>query len=134
MLLSSSDTRRTLMHLFLFTKSAQRELVSISTQSNTQLTFLALLPWFEYSLSLMISVNCLIKGNLVNRTLHSFPGGSREITLTFPLSKLIQKIFYAPICFFLVGFGCEGEESFQMGPGGYLLFAPPPPGSTLNQF
>ena len=29
MLLTSSDTKRTLMHLFLFTKSAQRELVSI---------------------------------------------------------------------------------------------------------
>jgi len=33
MLLTSSDTKRTLMHLFLFTKSAQRELVSICTQS-----------------------------------------------------------------------------------------------------
>ena len=33
MLLSSSDTRRTLMHLFLFTNSAHRELVSICTQS-----------------------------------------------------------------------------------------------------
>ena len=29
MLLTSSDTKRTLMHLFLFTNSAQRELVSI---------------------------------------------------------------------------------------------------------
>ena len=29
MFLSSSDTRQTLMHLFLFTNSAQRELVSI---------------------------------------------------------------------------------------------------------
>ena len=33
MLLSSSDTRRTLMHLFFFTNSAHRELVSICTQS-----------------------------------------------------------------------------------------------------
>ena len=33
MLLTSSDTRRTLMHLFLFTNSAQRELVSVCTQS-----------------------------------------------------------------------------------------------------
>jgi len=33
MLLSSSDTKRTLMHLFLFTNSAQRKLVSICTQS-----------------------------------------------------------------------------------------------------
>jgi len=33
MLLTSSDTKRTLMHLFLFTNSAQRELVTICTQS-----------------------------------------------------------------------------------------------------
>ena len=33
MLLTSSDTKRTLMHLFLFTNSAQWELVSICTQS-----------------------------------------------------------------------------------------------------
>ena len=33
MLLTSSDTKRTLMDLFLFTNSAQRELVSICTQS-----------------------------------------------------------------------------------------------------
>ena len=33
MLLSSSDTKRTLMHLFLFKNSAERELVSICTQN-----------------------------------------------------------------------------------------------------
>jgi len=33
MLLTSSKTKRTLMHLFLFTNSAQRELFSICTQS-----------------------------------------------------------------------------------------------------
>ena len=33
MLLASSDTERTLLHLILFTKSAQKELVSIRTQS-----------------------------------------------------------------------------------------------------
>ena len=33
MLLTSSDTKRILMHLLLFTNSAQRELVSICTQS-----------------------------------------------------------------------------------------------------
>jgi len=38
--LTSSDTKRTLMHLFLFINSAQRKLVSISTQ--LQLTLLAL--------------------------------------------------------------------------------------------
>ena len=32
MLLTSSDTKRTLMHLLLFTNSAQKELVSICTQ------------------------------------------------------------------------------------------------------
>ena len=38
---ASSDTKRTLMHLFLFTNSAQRELVSICTQSicNCNYTF-----------------------------------------------------------------------------------------------
>ena len=39
MLLTSLDTKRTLMHLFLFTNSAQRELVSICMQ--LQLNFLA---------------------------------------------------------------------------------------------
>ena len=33
MLLTSSDTKQTLMHLFLFTNSTQRDLVSICTQS-----------------------------------------------------------------------------------------------------
>ena len=42
MLLTSSDTKRTLRHLFLLTNSAQRELVSICTQI-LQLTFLAFL-------------------------------------------------------------------------------------------
>ena len=49
MRLTSSDTKRTLMHLFLFTNSAQRELVSICTHyaeyTRPQLTFLALHPW-----------------------------------------------------------------------------------------
>ena len=45
MLLTSSDTKRTLMRPFLFTNSAQRELVSICTQSIHPLTFLALHPW-----------------------------------------------------------------------------------------
>ena len=49
MRLTSSDTKRALMHLFLFTNSAQRELVSICTHyaeyARQQLTFLALQPW-----------------------------------------------------------------------------------------
>ena len=42
MLLTSSDTKRTLMHLFLFTNSAQRELVSIYTQSIRNCNLLSL--------------------------------------------------------------------------------------------
>ena len=43
MLLTSSDTKRTLRHLFLFTNSVQRELVLIcKQQTHLQLTFLAL--------------------------------------------------------------------------------------------
>jgi len=51
MLLTSSDTKRTLMHQLLFTNSAQRELVSICTHSirNMQLTFLALHSWHTHS-------------------------------------------------------------------------------------
>ena len=44
MLLTSSDTKRTLMHLFLFTNSAQRELVSICTQSTTAINFPCIKP------------------------------------------------------------------------------------------
>ena len=42
MLLISSDTKQILMHLFLFTNSAQRELVSICTQSKRNLNLLSL--------------------------------------------------------------------------------------------
>ena len=45
MLLSSSDTKPTLMLLFLFSNSAQRELVSMYPEyTRPQLTFLALVP------------------------------------------------------------------------------------------
>ena len=53
MFLTSSDTKRTLMHLFLFTNSIERELVSICTQ--LKLTFLALHPWDGSSLNLSCS-------------------------------------------------------------------------------
>ena len=48
MLVSSSDTRVTLMYLFLFTNTARRELVCNMNAENTQqqLTLLASLPWF----------------------------------------------------------------------------------------
>ena len=42
MLLTFSDTKRTLRHLFLFTNSAQRELVSICTQSIRSCNYLSL--------------------------------------------------------------------------------------------
>ena len=46
---TSSDTKRTLMHLFLFTNSAQRELVSIFTQSIHDRNKLSLQPYIlEY--------------------------------------------------------------------------------------
>ena len=46
MLLTSSDTKRTLMHLLLFTNSAQRELVSMCTQSiyTTAINFPCITP------------------------------------------------------------------------------------------
>ena len=50
MLLTFSETKRTLIHLFLFKNYAERELVSICTWP--QLTFLALVPW-------RITWNCL---------------------------------------------------------------------------
>ena len=47
MLLTSSDTKRTLMHLFLFTNSAQREhgFNMYAEYTQLQLTFLAFVPW-----------------------------------------------------------------------------------------
>ena len=51
MLLASSDTKQTLMYIFLFANIAQRELVSICTQQ-LQLTFLALLPWLYHLLTI----------------------------------------------------------------------------------
>jgi len=49
-LLTSSDTKRTLRHLFLFTNSAQRKLVSMYAEyTQLQLTFLALHSWSKPS-------------------------------------------------------------------------------------
>ena len=53
MLLTSSDTKRTLMHLFLFTKSAQRELVSIFTQRICDRNYLSL----HYNLGYIIHLD-----------------------------------------------------------------------------
>ena len=53
MLLTSSDTKRKLMHLFLFTNSAQRELVSICTQGIHERNKLSL----HYTLGFMKLLN-----------------------------------------------------------------------------
>jgi len=52
-LLTSSDTKRTLMHLLLFTNSAQRELVSICTQSIHNRNWLSLPYILEHGSNLM---------------------------------------------------------------------------------
>ena len=78
MLLSSTDTKRTLMHLFLFTKSAQRELVSICVQSKRpQLTFLALASLSMYLITAACNIqskdNARKNGRLyINRQLSTF--------------------------------------------------------------
>ena len=54
MLLISSDTKRTLRHLFLFTNSAQRELVSICTKSIRNFNWLS----FHYILALGLGYYC----------------------------------------------------------------------------
>ena len=61
---TSSDTKRTLMHLFLFTNSAHRELVSICTQS------------IRYS---AINFPCITTLELRRLSLHSFLFGIEHI-------------------------------------------------------
>ena len=52
MLLTSSDTKQTLMHLFLFTNSAQIPGFNMYAEyTRQQLTFLALHPWFLLQIS-----------------------------------------------------------------------------------
>ena len=48
MLLTSSDTKQTRMHLFLFTNSVQRELVSICTQSTHNFPCMTTLDMIYY--------------------------------------------------------------------------------------
>ena len=50
MLLTSSDTKRTLLHLLLFTNSAQRELVSICTQVYTTAICFPCLTFLTYTI------------------------------------------------------------------------------------
>ena len=73
MLLTSSGTKRTLIHLF-FTNSAQRELVSIWTQR--QLTFLALKPciWRGLNIYFLFTFSLFyIQPEYSNHNLHLTP-------------------------------------------------------------
>ena len=60
MLLTSSDTKRTLMHLFLFTNFAQRELVSICTHSIHDRNKLSLHYTLDLHIILFILTKCKI--------------------------------------------------------------------------
>ena len=71
MLLTSSDTKRKLMHLFLFTNSAQRELVSICTQSISNFVwvlFVCLYSWSKLR-NLVTNLPLLWFGNPVTHNL-----------------------------------------------------------------
>ena len=59
MLLTSSDTKQTLMHLFLFTNSVQRELVSICTQSTHNFPCMTTLDMIYYIYKIFNMINML---------------------------------------------------------------------------
>ena len=59
MLLTSSDTKQTLMHLFLFTNSVQRELVSICTQSTHNFPCMTTLDMIYYIYKIFYMINML---------------------------------------------------------------------------
>ena len=68
MLLTSSDTKRTLMHLLLFTNSAQRELVSICTQSIHNRNWLSL-PYILDNSNCLQSIVWLISASTINQSI-----------------------------------------------------------------
>ena len=81
MLLTSSDTKRTLMHLFLITNSAQRELVSMCTQSIRNCNRRSL----HYNHDLIdLLLNYLCKGNYCN---HVFQLNALYTTLFYRFSS-----------------------------------------------
>ena len=55
MVLSSSDTREALMHLFLFTNTAQKNWFQYAVNTQQQLTVLALLRWHEGSIEITLT-------------------------------------------------------------------------------
>ena len=76
-LLTSSDTRRTLMNLFLFTNSAQKELVSICIQYTTAINFLCIITLV---VALFLDPSLILSFHSLNRKL---------IDLTFFQSLLL---------------------------------------------
>ena len=90
MLLTSSDTKRTLMHLFLFTNSAHRELVSICTQS------------IRYS---AINFPCITTLELRRLSLHSFLFGIEHI---FSWFYVIVSVLRCKINYFFQEKSCKG--------------------------
>ena len=95
MLLTSSDTKRTLMHLFLFTNSAQRELVSICTQSIHVRNKLSLpyIDAMESRLNLLKTSQISLKG-IGNWGLPSLHGGSLKYTFNERNSYFPTIVFF----------------------------------------
>ena len=56
MLLIPSDTKRTLMHLFLFTNSERTGFNMYAEYTQLQLTFLALHSWAQLTIQFMLKV------------------------------------------------------------------------------
>ena len=94
--LTSSDTKRTLMHLFLFTNSAQRELVSICTQSIHNRNKLSL-PYILGSNNLVFLFTCWHK--------HVFK--SFIYFFTFYLNEFVDRWIWSSRQFVREGWGQE---------------------------
>ena len=92
MLLTSSDTKRKLLHLFLFTNSVQRKLVSICTQSIRNCNWLSL----HYNLA---GTKCVCKVTKPNLNMEYFYDKMRPLSWNFPKKK----------CF--TNFGMKGQYS-----------------------
>ena len=69
MLLTSSDTKRTLRNLFLFTNSAQKELVSICIQYTTAINFLCIITLV---VALFLAPSLFLSFNRLNKQTDRF--------------------------------------------------------------
>ena len=91
MLLTSSDTKRTLMHLLLFTNSAQRELVLICTQSIHNRNWLSL----PYILGFLLQKSQLMH-TLFMSSLHVSTRFVKQLNLTNTVKNIyIFRLFLA---------------------------------------